>query len=237
MKEIDPTPLAFRELDRAAERLLAAVETLSDAEAAAPSRLPGWTRAHVLSHLAAQAPALERLLSWARTGVRNDQYAGREARDAEIEAGALLPAAALVARVRDSARSWQRAAEALPEPAWDATIVPFTGETCTPRRILVIRLRELVLHLIDLDVGHEVADVPAPARDIVLDDVVGYYAEAEKVPAFTLRDAEGGELARFDGGGPVVSGTRAELLAWLSGRDDGALLDAPGGLPVLPPWL
>ncbi|WP_369218253.1 maleylpyruvate isomerase N-terminal domain-containing protein, partial [Streptomyces flavofungini] len=59
MKEIDPTPAAFDELDRAAERLLVAVAGLSDAEATAPSRLPGWTRAHVLSHLAAQAPALE----------------------------------------------------------------------------------------------------------------------------------------------------------------------------------
>ncbi|MGW4273478.1 maleylpyruvate isomerase N-terminal domain-containing protein [Streptomyces seoulensis] len=237
MKELDPTPAVFRELDRAAERLLTAAAPLSDAAVTGPSRLPGWTRAHVLSHLAAQAPALERLLTWARTGVRNDQYADRAARDAEIEAGSLLPAAALVARVRESARSWQRAVETLPGPAWDATIVPFTGERCTPRRILVIRLRELVLHLVDLDVGHEMAGIPATARDIVLADVIGYYAEAGKTPAFTLSDAAGVELARFAGGGPVVSGERAELLAWLSGRGDGALLDAPGGLPALPPWI
>ncbi|GHD53711.1 maleylpyruvate isomerase N-terminal domain-containing protein [Streptomyces galbus] len=237
MKELDPTPTVFRELDRAAERLLTAAAPLSDTAVTGPSRLPGWTRAHVLSHLAAQAPALERLLTWARTGVRNDQYADREARDAEIETGSLLPAAALVAGVRESAQSLQRAVETLPGPAWDATIMPFTGEICTPRRILVIRLRELVLHLVDLDVGHEVADIPATARDIVLADVIGYYAEAEKVPAFILTDAAGVELARFSGGGPVVSGARAELLAWLTGRGDGALLDAPGGLPALPPWI
>ncbi|MGW2835322.1 maleylpyruvate isomerase family mycothiol-dependent enzyme [Streptomyces sp. NPDC001286] len=236
MKEIDPSPAVFGELDRAAERLLTAAATLSDADVTAPSRLPGWTRAHVLSHLAAQAPALERLLTWARTGVRTDQYADRAARDSEIEAGALLPAAALVARLRDTARSWQRAVETLPAPAWDATVVPFTGETCTPRRILVIRLRELTLHLVDLDIGLEVSDIPSTARDIVLDDIVGYYTEAENVPAFTLRDDKGVELARFDGGGPVVSGTRAQLLAWLSGRG-GGLPDAPGGLPVLPPWI
>ncbi|WP_369218571.1 maleylpyruvate isomerase N-terminal domain-containing protein, partial [Streptomyces flavofungini] len=185
MKEIDPTPAAFDELDGAAERLLVAVAGLSDAD--------------------------------------------REARDAEIEAGALLPAAELVDRVRVSARSWQRAVRTLPGPAWDAAIVPFTGEACTPRRILVIRLRELALHLVDLDVGREVADIPPTARDIVLDDVLGYYAQAEKVPACTVRDAQGVELARFDGGGPVVAGARADLLAWLSGRGDGAPLDAPGG--------
>ncbi|MFJ7147040.1 maleylpyruvate isomerase family mycothiol-dependent enzyme [Streptomyces sp. NPDC100445] len=237
MKEIDPGPTAFRELTRAAERLLAAVAGLSDADIAAPSRLPGWTRAHVLSHLAAQAPGLERLLTWARTGVRTPQYASREARDAEIEAGARLRAAELVARVRQSAAHWQRTAETLPGPAWDAVVVPFTGEVCTPRRILVIRLRELVLHLVDLDVGHEVADIPPATRDIVLADVLGYYARAEGVPSFTVHGAGGEELARFGDGGPTVSGTAADLLAWLSGRGTGDTLDAPGGLPALPPWI
>ncbi|MFE7857340.1 maleylpyruvate isomerase family mycothiol-dependent enzyme [Streptomyces sp. NPDC057403] len=236
MKEIDPGSAIFGELDRAAERLLTAAATLSDTAMTAPSRLPGWTRAHILSHLAAQAPALERLLTWARTGVRTDQYADRAARDSEIEAGALLPAAALMARLRDTTRSWQRAVEALLAPAWNATVVPFTGETCTPRRILVIRLRELTLHLVDLDIGLEVSDIPSTARDVVQDDVVGYYTEAENVPAFTLRDTEGMELDRFNGGGPVVTGTRAELLAWLSGRR-ASVPHAPGGLPVLPPWI
>ncbi|MER5880435.1 maleylpyruvate isomerase N-terminal domain-containing protein [Streptomyces sp. NPDC060235] len=236
MKEIAPDARAFHELAAAADRLLAALDGLTDADAAAPSRLPGWSRGHVLSHLAAQAPALERLLTWARTGVETPQYASRAARDAEIEAGTRLSADALVARVRQSAAHWQDAAESLPEPAWDATIRPFTGESCTPRRILVIRLRELVLHLVDLDLGHEIDGVPPHARDIVLADVLGYYAHADGVPAFTLLDAEGARLARFGHGGPVVRGTRAAHLAWLSGRSDGAAL-AADELPDLPPWI
>ncbi|MGW6491660.1 maleylpyruvate isomerase N-terminal domain-containing protein [Streptomyces sp. NPDC055056] len=236
MKEIAPDARAFHELAAAADRLLAALDGLTDADAAAPSRLPGWSRGHVLSHLAAQAPALERLLTWARTGVETPQYASRAARDAEIEAGTRLSADALVARVRQSAAHWQDAAESLPEPAWDATIRPFTGESCTPRRILVIRLRELVLHLVDLDLGHEIDGVPPHARDIVLEDVLGYYAHADGVPAFTLLDAEGARLARFGHGGPVVRGTRAAHLAWLSGRSDGAAL-AADELPDLPPWI
>ncbi|MFE2825152.1 maleylpyruvate isomerase N-terminal domain-containing protein [Streptomyces sp. NPDC059271] len=236
MKEIAPDARAFHELAAAADRLLAALDGLTDADAAAPSRLPGWSRGHVLSHLAAQAPALERLLTWARTGVETPQYASRAARDAEIEAGTRLSADALVTRVRQSAAHWQDAAESLPEPAWDATIRPFTGESCTPRRILVIRLRELVLHLVDLDLGHEIDGVPPHARDIVLADVLGYYAHADGVPAFTLLDAEGARLARFGHGGPVVRGTRAAHLAWLSGRSDGAAL-AADELPDLPPWI
>ncbi|MEU3854006.1 maleylpyruvate isomerase family mycothiol-dependent enzyme [Streptomyces sp. NPDC029554] len=237
MKEIDPGPAAFRELAAAADRLLRAVDGLGEADLRAPSRLPGWTRAHVLSHLTAQAPALERLLTWARTGVRTPQYTSREARDAEIETGARLPAADLLARLRDSAAHWQHAVQTLPASAWDATVVPFTGEVCTPRRILVIRLRELTLHLVDLDTGHEVADTPSSARDIVLADVIGYYTRADGMPSLTVRTTDGTELARFGSGASVVSGTPADLLAWFSGRGSGDALHAPHGLPVLPPWI
>ncbi|MEU0784653.1 maleylpyruvate isomerase family mycothiol-dependent enzyme [Streptomyces sp. NPDC006173] len=237
MKEIVPDARAFSELGAAADRLLSALDGLTDADVAAPSRLPGWSRGHVLSHLAAQAPALERLLTWARTGVQTPQYASRAARDAEIEAGTRLSAGALVAWVKESAAHWQDAAESLPAKAWDATIRPFTGELCTPRRILVIRLRELVLHLVDLDLGHEIDGIPPYVRDIVLDDVLGYYARADGVPPFVLKDADGAQLARFGHSGPVVRGTRAALLAWLSGRSDGASLAASDELPDLPPWI
>ncbi|MCK7622625.1 maleylpyruvate isomerase family mycothiol-dependent enzyme [Streptomyces sp. RS10V-4] len=238
MKEIPPTPESFREIAAATDRLLSGLAALTDADVPAPSRLPGWTRGHVLSHLARQAPALERLLTWARTGVETPQYPDRATRDAEIESGAHRPAAELVAGVRETAARFQEAVETLPEAAWQATVRPFTGELCTPRRILVIRLRELELHRVDLDLGHRVADIPATARDIVLDDVLGYYAQAPDVPDFTLRDDAGAELARYGTGGPVVTGTRADALAWLSGRSDGSGLRATTGpLPVLPRWL
>ncbi|MEU9111697.1 maleylpyruvate isomerase family mycothiol-dependent enzyme [Streptomyces sp. NPDC048483] len=237
MKEIPPTPESFAVIDAATDRLLDGLARLDDGDIAAPSRLPGWTRGHVLSHLARQAPALERLLQWARTGVETAQYPDRRARDAEIEAGAGGPAAALVTDVRTSAAHFRRTIEELPEPAWRATVRPFTGELCTPCRILVIRVRELVLHHVDLDIGYDVADIPAPARQIVLDDVLGYYAEAEGMPDLTLRDPEGALLARFGTGGPVVSGTPADLLGWLAGRSTGTGLDGTAPLPALPPWL
>ncbi|MFJ8673252.1 maleylpyruvate isomerase family mycothiol-dependent enzyme [Streptomyces sp. NPDC093589] len=237
MKEIPPTPESFGVIAAATDRLLAQVAELDDKDMAAPSRLPGWTRGHVLSHLARQAPALERLLEWARTGVETPQYPSRRARDAEIEAGARQPAAALVADVRATAAHFRRTIEELPAPAWQATIRPFTGELCTPRRILVIRIRELVLHHVDLDIGNGVADIPAQARQIVLDDVLGYYAEAEGMADVVLSDREGALLGHFGTGGPVVSGTPAEVLAWLSGRSTGTELDCTAQLPALPRWL
>ncbi|MFI1617554.1 maleylpyruvate isomerase family mycothiol-dependent enzyme [Streptomyces lydicus] len=237
MKEIPPTPESFGVIAAATDRLLAGLAGLDDRDVGAPSRLPGWTRGHVLSHLARQAPALERLLEWARTGVPTPQYAGRAARDAEIEAGAHRPAGALVADVRETADRFLRTVEALPAPAWQATVRPFTGELCTPRRILVIRIRELELHHVDLDLGYGIADIPEAARQIILDDVLGYYAEADGVPDFVLSDREGALLGRFGTGGPVVSGTTADVLAWLAGRSAGRELHSTAELPVLPPWL
>jgi hypothetical protein len=44
------------------------------AQVAGPSLLPGWTRGHVLSHLARNAEGGTRLLGWARTGVPSYEY-------------------------------------------------------------------------------------------------------------------------------------------------------------------
>ncbi|HEX2301338.1 MAG TPA: maleylpyruvate isomerase N-terminal domain-containing protein, partial [Pseudonocardiaceae bacterium] len=62
-------------------------------ELSGPSRLPGWTRGHVVTHLARNAEGLTRLLTWARTGVETPMYPSREARAADIEAGAGRPPA------------------------------------------------------------------------------------------------------------------------------------------------
>ncbi|MBA3745343.1 hypothetical protein [Sporichthya sp.] len=40
-----------------------------------------------------------------------------------------------------------------------------------------------------------------------------------------------------DGERTEVAGSAADLLAWVAGRADGSDLDAPHGLPALPPWI
>ncbi|MEU9234703.1 maleylpyruvate isomerase family mycothiol-dependent enzyme [Streptomyces subrutilus] len=237
MKSLPPTPETFALIADAGDRLLRDLDRLTDADAAAPSRLGGWSRAHVLSHLSAQVDALERLLHWARTGTETPQYADRRARDTEIEDGSRQPAAALVDRVRGSAARFLTTVRELPDPAWRTVVRPFTGELCTPERILVIRLRELEVHHTDLDLGYGFADIPRPAADVLLDDVAGYLAAADGTPPCTLRDDAGAPVAAFGSGGPVVTGSRGALLAWLTGRSAGEGLTAAGPLPALPAWI
>ena len=57
------------------------VAALTDSQARAPSLLPGWTRGHVVTHLARNADALRNLLTWARTGIPTPMYPSRQARD------------------------------------------------------------------------------------------------------------------------------------------------------------
>ena len=54
--------------------------TLSDDALREPSALPGWSRAHVVSHFSRNALALMNLLDWARTGVATPMYPSMEAR-------------------------------------------------------------------------------------------------------------------------------------------------------------
>ncbi|GAA3306714.1 hypothetical protein GCM10020295_63660 [Streptomyces cinereospinus] len=69
----------------ATERLLAAAAELDNADVTEPSRLPGWTRGHVLAHLARNADALVNVLQG------RPMYVSADARDADIERDAPRP--------------------------------------------------------------------------------------------------------------------------------------------------
>src|SRR5580692_11628276 len=106
-----PDPAARAEelgerVDVASARALATAAGISDEQAREPSSLPGWSRGHLLTHLARNADGLRNLLIWARTGVVTPQYPSVEARDEEIEAGAGRPARELAADVAGSATAF-----------------------------------------------------------------------------------------------------------------------------------
>src|ERR1700728_991100 len=84
---VTPADEVLRDLRSATDRLLADIEGLPDRAAREPSLLPGWTRGHVLTHLARNAEGGTRLLIWARTGTPSYEYESLEARAAAIEAG------------------------------------------------------------------------------------------------------------------------------------------------------
>jgi maleylpyruvate isomerase len=121
------------------------IDQLTDDDLAAPSALPGWSRAHVVAHLARNADALGNLLTWARTGVETPMYPSREVRDADIETTAAQLPADLRADFAGACARFAVAIETLPADAWTAEVrtgqglmVPATEvpwcRGCGPRR-------------------------------------------------------------------------------------------------------
>src|SRR4051812_18297353 len=116
-----PVPADHLEwMRRGEEFFLARLASITDPELTEPSGLPGWTRAHVVAHVARNADAIGNLLTWARTGVETPMYPSTEARNADIEATSKLDPPALRADVRQASARLVAAAEALPDGAWDA---------------------------------------------------------------------------------------------------------------------
>ncbi|MGP3963765.1 maleylpyruvate isomerase family mycothiol-dependent enzyme [Nonomuraea sp. 3N208] len=259
-------PALQAELATATARLLATAASLSDADLAAPSLLPGWTRGHVLAHVAQNAGSHLNLLTWARTGVRIPQYASLQARAAEIEATAARPAARLLADLENGAARLATAIRELPEEAWSAQVEGMRPPPHPAWYVLVRRLREVGFHHVDLDAEYGPADWPerfvvrelrdclaswprdkSTVSEIILLDAALEHSAGVDPP----REHSAGVVARWHdlGRGPVVQGTSRDMLAWLTGRSHGrgvtlvpagqSLMPGPGGtgLPEPPPWL
>src|SRR5215467_5296875 len=84
--------LTIERIAEAHSRLIESASALSDDQLREPSLLPGWSRGHVLAHVARNADGLANLLTWARTGIETPQYSSWEARDAQIDEGSGQPA-------------------------------------------------------------------------------------------------------------------------------------------------
>ncbi|MEU4261212.1 maleylpyruvate isomerase family mycothiol-dependent enzyme [Streptomyces sp. NPDC025273] len=212
-------------------RLLRATAGLDDAALAEPSRLPGWSRGHVLAHLSRNADALVNVLRG------RPMYASSETRDADIARDSTRPRTEQLADLRDSSAGFLAAAA---EPAdWSRTVTMRNGVTDSASRIPFRRWAEVALHHVDLAVGHELEDLPEEfvirENDFLAERFAGH---PEVVP--TTAVTEDGRLwttgGGADGGSVVVRGTAPDILGWLCGRRDGSGLTVEGGrLPVLPP--
>ncbi|MFF5854040.1 maleylpyruvate isomerase family mycothiol-dependent enzyme [Streptomyces sp. NPDC012751] len=214
----------------ATDRLLSAVAEMDDASLAEPSRLPGWSRGHVLAHLARNADALVNVLQG------RPMYTDAEARDADIERDAPRPVEVQAADIRESAARFQAAGEA---PAdWTRTVELRNGVTDSASRVPFRRWVEVELHHVDLGAGYELEDLAAEFLERETGFLADRFSGHPDVPATRLTDGTHAWTTgrRTDPPGITVTGRPADLVGWLAGRRDGAALEIRGGtLPQLPP--
>ncbi|MFD9794480.1 maleylpyruvate isomerase family mycothiol-dependent enzyme [Streptomyces sp. NPDC059070] len=217
-------------VQEATDRLLTAAAALDNAALAGPSRLPGWSRGHVLAHLARNADALVNVLGG------RPMYESGEARDADIARDAPRPLDVHLADLRDSADRFR--AEGARPADWSRTVELRNGVLDEAARIPFRRLIEVELHHVDLGVGYELEDLPDEFVRREIQFLADRFAGNAAVPPTTLTGNNGHSLSTGgDQGAPVtVGGPPWDLLGWLAGRRDGSALKVTGGpLPALPP--
>ncbi len=214
----------------ATERLLIAVTKLDNSAVTEPSRLPGWTRGHVLAHLARNADALVNVLEG------RPMYASADARDTDIERDAPRPLPVQLTDLRDSAARFQ---EAGARPAdWSRTVELRNGVTDSASRVPFRRWIEVELHHVDLGIGYNLEDLPEDFTQREIDFLADRFRGHPDVPAVLIeQDGRSRIPTGRDGTARITAtGHRADLLGWLAGRRDGSALTVAGGpLPALPP--
>ena len=237
MTEITPSALSA-ELHQAAATAASVVATLDDTAVAAPSELPGWSRGHVLAHLAGIAHAMARQLEHASRGETVELYdGGYEGRTREIELAAGHDAAEHRAAVDAAFARALAAFDALGEAGWSAPISYRNGTVYDGGLAF---WRELTIHTGDLGVGFGPETWSRPFCEHLF-----AFLEA-RVPGdikLVLQPLALPQRTIGSGGRSIaVNGMITDIAAWLAGRTPalGSLraTEAADGveLPELLPW-
>ena len=216
------------------------VDSLSDEALREPSALPGWTRAHVVSHFSRNARALINLLDWARTGIATPMYPSAAARAEGIEEGTHQSAADLRVEAVEASHALAERAAAMPEEAWDGEIRTALGRATTGAEVPWMRVRETWVHAVDLAAGARIDQFPEPVVVALADEVTSTLGGREGCPSAVLDASDAARSWRIgdEEDAVVLKGTQAALLGWIIGRTGGEGIQcSSGAVPVAPPWL
>ncbi len=192
---------------RSEQSLVEWLRSTQEPDPRAPSRLPGWSIGHVMTHIARNGDGVLSVFSGAH------QYPhGLDGRNADIEAGASRSWSELVDDV--VSRSEAVAAAMSERTDWSGTVQMLPGERATAQ-VPLLRQREVEVHRVDLGLGHEFADMPT---DYVRRDlrVMGMLWTARKPMGMTTLPDE------------ALALDPPTRLAWLMGRVDVPGLPAAG---------
>ncbi len=235
---IDPEIAAQIEaLHLSDQRAIRSVDSLSDAAWAEPSLLPGWTRAHVVAHLALNAEGFARALK----GVLDDEvvpvYPSNESRDAEIEELAADDISEIRDRYFGATHHFRTLAGALDEDHWTGTILRLpTGPEWPTRSLVPVRRQEVEVHHADLGVAYTHLNWPPDFSRWLLNRTTATHAESPDSADFAIRAFDLDETWEVGASTSEITGSAADLAWWLIGRGTGEGLSPAGNLPTIGSW-
>jgi maleylpyruvate isomerase len=201
-------------------RLIADLGELDDQAVRAPSLLPGWSRGHVLTHLARNAESHTGIFLAAQRGEVVEQYpGGNEQRSNDIESGAGRTAAELAIDVEATIVALEAAWASTSDEVWDSGRGRggSRGEAPLPQWVFY-RWRETEVHHADLRLEYSWMRWPsAYVREDLRRATMAYRAQQP------MGQGEMPEAA--------LALVPNERLAWMLGRH------WPDGLPEAPRWI
>ena len=180
-------------------RLLDDVAALTDDEFRSPSLLPGYSRGHVVMHLANKAKAHVWLFEGAAAGETRRLHPAGYDPDQAAAAGAGRSARQLLVDLTASFELLEAAWDGLDPTLWDRHGIVTAGPR-TMIELVAHHLRNVEVHHVDLDIGYRISEWPATFVDSEL---------PKRLSALPDR------------------ADRAELLAWLLDRAPAPYLVGP----------
>jgi maleylpyruvate isomerase len=216
-------------LPEATRRLVRTTDALPDSAYAEPSGLPGWTRAHVLAHLALNGEALAGALTGVVEGRRTPMYASDESRDGDIDELAGKRPSVIRARLLSACTDLKDAIDAVPDDQGETAIDRTPGgRTFTVGAVPWMRLGEVEIHHCDLAAGYDHSRWSVPFATDVLESRRG---RLDASIAFTAYASDLERAWAYGEGGPTVTGSVVDLAWWATGRGDGEGLTSDGEMP------
>jgi maleylpyruvate isomerase len=221
---------------KAHRRLEEVVGGLADDMARQPSRLPGWTVGHILTHLARNADANTGMVEGAQRGEVASMYpGGAPQREADIAAGFGRPAAELKADLTDAMQRLEHAWAASSEDVWATGLSRTFGGVRAVAFTVFMRWREVEVHMADLG-------LPTAPNWEGLSPAYIDSEYVEQTGFLTRRLPEGQIVLLVPGDRPshvygkgdqpvVVRASAPRILQWLMGRGGGQ-----PDWPQLSPW-
>ncbi|GAA3548311.1 maleylpyruvate isomerase family mycothiol-dependent enzyme [Kribbella ginsengisoli] len=213
-------------IEASISRLNALLVDLDDATVRAPSALPGWSRGHVLTHIANFGEAMTRQIDEARAGRLIEMYdGGRPARDAAIEAGA--------GRSADELRDHVAATSAGLLAAWekvDDWSRPVRHRDSDLAATVYAGWREYEVHTVDLALEPTSDDW---SEDFCL-HLLDFLRPRTPDGIHLILDAGTTRWENGTGEDRLLAGRLTDLTSWFAGRP--LVREITGDRPELKPW-
>ncbi|MFI5731992.1 maleylpyruvate isomerase family mycothiol-dependent enzyme [Kribbella sp. NPDC051587] len=221
--------MALIDVKTAAARMSSLVAGLDEATARGDSELPGWTRGHLITHVANFSRAFTRQVEYALRGELVEVYdGGRPARDAAIEAGAGRPAAVLVDDLNEAVTALLAAWDRVGPDDWSR---PISHRNSTLAHGIDATWRELEIHTSDLGLGATPDEWPASFCAHLLDFL---RPRTPNGVHLVLRPSDSPVWENGTGEEHVLTGTLTALTAWYAGRPPTTAVEGP--IPELLPY-